>query len=155
MNPSFDLGVEGGTVITPHGRRRAHVYVRNGTIAAMTQCEVVLSRIRMRGCLRIARALASRCFSPAREPIAALACHGLVSVRQRREEYVDARLPKHRHDPWHGDQMLGLNTLLPAAEGASKGGQEEPEEFDHLGRMADRDHPGPSRPLPPTLSGRA
>jgi len=37
MNSSFDLGVEGGTVITPHGRRPAHVYVRNGTIAAITQ----------------------------------------------------------------------------------------------------------------------
>lgn len=32
----FHLGIENGTVVTPSGRRRAHVYVTDGTIAAVT-----------------------------------------------------------------------------------------------------------------------
>ena len=36
MSSAFDLGVEGGLVVTSRGRRRANVYVRDGTIAAIT-----------------------------------------------------------------------------------------------------------------------
>jgi dihydroorotase (multifunctional complex type) len=32
----FDLGVEGGTVVTPRGRSRAHVYVRDGRVALLS-----------------------------------------------------------------------------------------------------------------------
>lgn len=33
---TFDLGIEGGTVVTPHGRARLHVYVEDGRIATVT-----------------------------------------------------------------------------------------------------------------------
>jgi allantoinase len=36
MSSAFDLGVEGGVLVTSRGRRRANVYVRDGTIAAIT-----------------------------------------------------------------------------------------------------------------------
>jgi allantoinase len=32
----FDLAVTGGTLVSPRGRRRAHVYVQDGTVAAIT-----------------------------------------------------------------------------------------------------------------------
>jgi dihydroorotase len=32
----FDLGIEGGTVVTPTGRERRNVYVREGSVAAVT-----------------------------------------------------------------------------------------------------------------------
>lgn len=32
----FDLGIEGGTVVSPSGRRRGHVYVSDGRVAAVT-----------------------------------------------------------------------------------------------------------------------
>lgn len=36
MTSDFDLGVEGGLLVTSRGRRRANIYVRDGTIAAIT-----------------------------------------------------------------------------------------------------------------------
>jgi dihydroorotase (multifunctional complex type) len=36
MSSAFDLGVEGGLLVTSRGRRRANVYVRDGTIVAIT-----------------------------------------------------------------------------------------------------------------------
>jgi dihydroorotase (multifunctional complex type) len=33
---AHDLGVEGGTLVTPRGRRRAHLYVRDGRVSAIT-----------------------------------------------------------------------------------------------------------------------
>jgi dihydroorotase (multifunctional complex type) len=36
MSSAFDLGLEGGVLVTSRGRRRANVYVRDGTIAAIT-----------------------------------------------------------------------------------------------------------------------
>ena len=33
---TFDLGIEGGTVVTPEGRARLNLYVRDGAVAALT-----------------------------------------------------------------------------------------------------------------------
>lgn len=41
---TVDLAVTGGTVVSPHGRRRAHVYVDAGTIAAVTLDELPSQR---------------------------------------------------------------------------------------------------------------
>ena len=32
----FDLGIEGGTVVSGHGRQTAHLYVEHGVIAAVS-----------------------------------------------------------------------------------------------------------------------
>jgi allantoinase len=32
----FDVAISGGTLVTPRGRRRAHIYIENGSIAAVT-----------------------------------------------------------------------------------------------------------------------
>lgn len=34
---TFDLGIEGGTIVEPDGRRRAHLYVSDGRVAAVTE----------------------------------------------------------------------------------------------------------------------
>jgi len=36
LSPAFHLGIENGTVVTPRGRRRAHIYVSEGKVAAVT-----------------------------------------------------------------------------------------------------------------------
>src|SRR6266581_337089 len=36
MSPAFQVGIENGIVVTPRGRRRAHVYVSEGKVAAVT-----------------------------------------------------------------------------------------------------------------------
>src|SRR5579859_2458501 len=37
---AFDLVISGGTLVNPSGRRRAHVYVQDGVIAAVTDADL-------------------------------------------------------------------------------------------------------------------
>jgi dihydroorotase (multifunctional complex type) len=36
VNPAFELGIEGGEIVTPRGRARLHLYVSHGKVAALT-----------------------------------------------------------------------------------------------------------------------
>jgi dihydroorotase-like cyclic amidohydrolase len=40
----FDLAISGGTLVSPRGKRRANIYVENGSIAAITNDEVDAKR---------------------------------------------------------------------------------------------------------------
>ncbi|MFH1329621.1 MAG: dihydroorotase family protein [Actinomycetota bacterium] len=48
----FDLGIEGGTVVTPRGRRPSHVYLSQGRIGAITPtAQPAKARVAAGGCL--------------------------------------------------------------------------------------------------------
>ena len=61
-----------------------------------SRAEVASSRIRIGGSLRMARAIAIRCFWPPERRLPALADHGVVAARQVEDEVVGEGGPRRR-----------------------------------------------------------